>query len=103
MGYYDNPVDEPQKYGFIEVVTTGALAYPDYAFEEYAVLRKEDGLYISTDSGCSCPSPWESHTADDFTGPLTAEQVREEVLSLWAVAYEQVPEEHILAALSAVV
>lgn len=82
MGYYDNPVDAPEAYGFIEVVAQGELEFPDYSFYEFAVLRKEDGYYLSTDSGCSCPTPWESHVGDDFTGPLTAEQVREEVRSL---------------------
>ena len=103
MGYYDNPVDDPQANGFIEVVATGDFAYVSYSFSVFAVLRKEDGLYLSTDSGCSCPSPWESHTADDFTGPLTAEQVREEVLSLWEDAYEKVPESDIMYSLAAVV
>lgn len=103
MGYYNNPVYEPQENGFIETVTTGSLAYPDWAFSMFAVLRKEDGYYLSTDSGCSCPTPWESHSAEDFTGPLTAEQVREEVLSLWQGSYEQVPEEDILESLAAVV
>jgi len=103
MGYYDNPVEEPQKYGFIEVVAEGDLAERNYDFAVFAVLRKENGLYLSTDSGCSCPSPWESHTADDFTGPLTAEQVREEVLSLWSGGYAPVPEEDIMESLRAVV
>lgn len=92
MGYYNNPVDDPQGNGFIEVVAHGNLDYPEWAFYVFAVLRKEDGYYLSTDSGCSCPTPWESHTADDFTGPLTAAQVHEEVRSL---ASEDVSEEDI--------
>jgi hypothetical protein len=82
MSYDNNPVYAPEEYGFIECVATGNLAYGDWEFYVYAVLRKEDGYYLSTDSGCSCPTPWESHSAYDFTGPLTAEQVREEVRSL---------------------
>lgn len=91
MSWDDNPVREPAKYGY-QFVTEGALAEPDYSFSLFAVLRKDDGYYLSTDSGCSCPSPWESHGADDFTGPLTAEQVHEEVYSLWKDSYNRVPE-----------
>jgi hypothetical protein len=100
MGYYDNPVDKPQQNGFIEVVADGDLSYESYAFYVFAVLRKEDGYYLSTDSGCSCPTPWESHVAEDFTGPLTAEQVHEEVRSL---ATSQISDEDIAAFLRNVV
>jgi hypothetical protein len=103
MGYYNNPVETPQEYGFIEVVAVGELEEPSYSFYDFAVLRKEDGYYLSTDSGCSCPTPWESHTADDFTGPLTAEQVHEEVRSLWQNANPPVPEQEITDALALVV
>lgn len=103
MGYYDNPVDDPQKNGFIRVVAEGEFSAPDYSFDLFAVLLKEDGYYLSTDSGCSCPSPWESHTADDFTGPLTAEQVHEEVNSIWGQAYSPVPKAEIEDALTEVV
>lgn len=90
MSWDDNPVRFPEKYGFKRVVTTGELDEPDYSFYEFAVLEGEDGYYLSTDSGCSCPSPWESHTKDDFTGPLTAAQVHEEVTSLWENSYRPV-------------
>lgn len=82
MGYYDNPVDDPGKYGF-EYVGVIELSEPCYSFDLLAVLKNDEGYYLSTDSGCSCPSPWESHTVADFTGPLTAEQAREEATSLW--------------------
>ena len=64
------------------------LSYPDYAFNVLGVDIREDGIYLGTDSGCSCPSPWENHTKDDFTGPLTVEQAREEAMSLWENTYE---------------
>lgn len=87
MGYNDNPVYEPEKYGF-EYVGTIELSEPDYSFDILAVLKNDKGYYIGTDSGCSCPSPWESHTADDFTGPLTVAQTIEEVTSLWSGSYD---------------
>ena len=67
---------------------TLSLSYPDYAFNILGVDIREDGIYLGTDSGCSCPSLWENHTKDDFTGPLTAEQAREEAMSLWENTYE---------------
>jgi len=53
-----------------------------YEFSLVGVIKGDDGYYLSTDSGCSCPTPWESHTRDDWTGPLTAEQAKEEATSL---------------------
>ena len=41
-----------------------------------------DGYYIGTDSGCSCYTPFEHYTKDARTGPLTREQMEEEVMSL---------------------
>ena len=47
------------------------------------VLGTPEGFYLGTDSGCSCPSPFEDYRSlDDFTGPLTAEQVIEELDNL---------------------
>ena len=67
---------------------TLSLSYPDYAFNILGVDIREDGIYLGTDSGCSCPSYWENHTKDDFTGPLTVEQAREEAMSLWENTYD---------------
>ena len=45
------------------------------------------GYYLGTDSGCSCNGAWEYYNGpDDLTGPLTAEQAREEVESLVATS-----------------
>ena len=54
----------------------------DYSFYELGVWIRNGELYISTDSGCSCYGPWESHTESDLTGPLTVDQVEEEATSL---------------------
>ena len=67
---------------------TLSLSYPHCAFNILGVDIREDGIYLGTDSGCSCPSPWENHTEDDFTGPLTVEQAREEAMSLWENTYD---------------
>ena len=73
---------------YYEPTHTTDLTGLDYGFDILGVDIREDGIYLGTDSGCSCPSPWENHTKDDFTGPLTAEQAREEAMSLWENAYE---------------
>ena len=70
--------------------------YPDYTidledepyqFSIVGVWERPDGYYLSTDSGCSCPSPWESHTDDDLNGPLTWGQAAEELRSIAATSY----------------
>lgn len=79
MSYYDD-------YGVFEGLTKVAdidLDAPEYSFYVLGIWRGDDGYYIGTDSGYSCPTPWESYRKEDLTGPLTAEQVREEASSLW--------------------
>lgn len=81
MGYYTELSD------FGEVVVEIDLSEP-YEYDVYGVIRRDDGYYIGTDSGCSCYSPWENYdTLADFTGPLTAEQAREEFESLVLDSY----------------
>jgi hypothetical protein len=61
------------------------LDEPDWDFYELGVWRQPEGFYMSTDSGCSCPTPFENHSTsnpEDFTGPLTLDQVAEEARSL---------------------
>mgnify|MGYP001614969264 CR=1 FL=1 len=67
-----------------ESVAEVELSEPCWSFDLLGIWKAEDGYYLSTDSGCSCPTPWESHTDDDLTGPLTASQAQEEATSLWA-------------------
>ena len=74
--------------GYYEPTHTIHLADLSYEFDILGVDIREDGIYLGTDSGCSCPLYWENHTKDDFTGPLTVEQAREEALSLWENTYD---------------
>lgn len=54
-----------------------------YQFYIVGVWKDESGqYYLATDSGCSCPTPWEYTTRDELTGPLTREQAAEELTSL---------------------
>jgi len=60
MGYEDNVYYYPEKHGLTQV---GLLEDPmaGYDFEILAVWRHEDGrLFWASDSGCSCPSPFEA-------------------------------------------
>ena len=76
--------------GYYEPTHTLSLSYPDYAFNILVIDVLPDCFFLGIFSGCSCPMFWENHTKDDFTGPLTVEQAREEAMSLW----EQTPDSH---------
>jgi hypothetical protein len=84
MGYYwEEYINaKPENAGMDEFVGEAELSDESYSFDLVGVWRAEDGYYLGTDSGCSCPTPWESHTRESLTGPLTAAQAREEVESL---------------------
>ena len=78
----DNPYYEPTKFG-LELIGEADLNEPDYSFDMVAVWRDGEGYYVGTDSGCSCPSPFESYAGKgDMTGPITLEQALEEASNL---------------------
>lgn len=60
------------------------IAQESYSYDMIAVMHDGAGYWIATDSGCSCPTPFENNSDGDdlITGPLTIEQCREEVVSL---------------------
>jgi hypothetical protein len=86
--YKNNIYNNPDKFGMV-VLDTVYLSEPDYSFDMLAIWKNESGQYfLGTDSGCSCPSPFENfYGIDDLTGPLTAEQAIEEATSLWSNSY----------------
>ena len=58
-----------------------------------AWIDPNGGIWLGTDSGCSCPIPWETYLEmDAFTGPLTVEQAQEEATSLWDCSYRRYDE-----------
>lgn len=84
----ENVMYNPEAYG-LEYVCEVELSEPDWSFDTLRVLKGKDGYYMGTDSGCSCPSPFENyHGIEDLTGPLTAEQVHEEAKALWDGHYD---------------
>ena len=87
MSYNENPYYSPEAHGLTEVGQID-LSEPDYSFDILAVWHDERGFWLGTDSGCSCPSPFENYNGrDDMTGPLTAEQAVEEAKNLAEGAY----------------
>ena len=70
-------------------VGSAELQYEAWSFYMVDAWKGPDGFYIGTDSGCSCPMPFEwLRSPDQLTGPLTAEQAIEEITSLGTAAYD---------------
>lgn len=67
--YYD-----PEKFGLTIV---GEIDRADsYEFDKFVVWRKADGsTWYCTDSGCSCPSPFEDEGINDLQ-PFSEEALR---------------------------
>lgn len=62
----ENIYTRPQKYG-LEILTEGDDPDACYSFDKFVVWKDDmDNLYYSTDSGCSCPSPFESQGTEDL-------------------------------------
>lgn len=64
MKFNDNPYYSPEKCGleiFDEIDTAGS-----YEFDLFVIWKKLDDntLWWDTDSGCSCPSPFDDHGHD---------------------------------------
>lgn len=65
-----NPYYYPQNYG-LEIVAEIDFA-DSYEFDKVVVWRNEAGdLLWATDSGCSCPTPFENHSTLDSLERLT--------------------------------
>lgn len=88
MNSTPNPYYDPAEAGLVKVAEVD-LSEPFYSFDLLVVWADADGLYLGTDSGCSCPSPFENYNGkQDMTGPLTVDQALEEASSIKAASYE---------------
>jgi hypothetical protein len=88
MSWDDNPYYNPEKHGLVKVAEAD-LSEPDYSFDLLVAWRDDEGYYLGTDSGCSCPTPFEDYVGRaDMTGPLTADQARKESMSLKKNSYQ---------------
>ena len=58
--------DEPTEYTYLGEIE---WSYQSWEFDITGVFRKDSTgeLFYATDSGCSCPSPWDRTTEDDLT------------------------------------
>jgi hypothetical protein len=65
----DNIYYNPEKYG-LTVVGEIEWSEPCYSFDTTVVWKDKDGIYYwASDSGCSCPSPFEElNSLDDVDG-----------------------------------
>lgn len=69
--------DEPNVVAeFLDYAGSVDLSEPDYSFDLMGFwVRKSDGQVLyATDSGCSCPAPWEDTTVGDLR-ETTADRV----------------------------
>lgn len=64
---FETVLSEPQKFG-LELVADMDLRDGPYEFDIVAVWRdlETGGLYYGTDSGCSCPVPFEGLSKSDL-------------------------------------
>ena len=77
-----NPYYEPEALGLTKIAEH-ELSEPCYSFDTLAAWRGPEGVYLGTDSGCSCPTPFENYgELSDLTGPLSTDQALEEASSL---------------------
>lgn len=88
MSYHNNPYYHPEYHG-LKVVGAVELSEPSWSFDTLVCWQDLAGqFYLGTDSGCSCPTPFESYDGvADMTGPLTREQAIEESRSIYANSY----------------
>lgn len=69
--YYD-----PEKFG-LEIFDQIDDDHASYSFDDFVIWRRlEDGkLFYLTDSGCSCPSPFEDYGVADLIPVTSLEQL----------------------------
>lgn len=82
-----NPVDE-----FLTYAGSVDLSEPDYSFDIIGFwVRKSDGQVLyATDSGCSCPSPWEDTKVGDLK-ETTADRVVDLAAECAETRYSPIP------------
>lgn len=81
--YGNDPYNAPSKHG-LELVGEISWSEPDYSFDLTAVWKKTRGeYYIASDSGCSCPSPFEDYTSvESLEGPFTKQSLDSRLKSM---------------------
>ena len=74
---YKNVYYDPEDFG-LEKVGEFEFSEPNWSFDTLVVWREGRGRYwIGTDSGCSCPAPFENITdVNELDGPYNKEGLR---------------------------
>jgi hypothetical protein len=99
MDWNDNIYYYPEKHGlsiFAELDTGGS-----YEFDKFVVWKDDERgrLYWDTDSGCSCPTPFEDVPSRDALNPIGSFSAFFDQLFAWtAEQYTAVPDAVQLAA-----
>lgn len=87
---YENVYYSPEKFG-LTLIAEHDLAEAFYSYDMLAVWQDVNGYYLATDSGCSCPTPFEDYkSVAMLTGPLTKLQAIEESQNLKATNYDPI-------------
>ena len=79
MNYSTNVYCNPEKHG-LEVV--GELEDPNasYSFATVVFWRKGRKVYAASDSGCSCPSPFEDYNSIEELTPVTSMRAAQDLI-----------------------
>lgn len=78
--------DNPQDFGLTMVKDVDIA--DSYEFDMIAIWKTEDGRYlIGTDSGCSCPTPFENTKVEDLTEVRTLADVADFARATWSDSY----------------
>lgn len=65
-----NPYYDSDKLGWKQISLVSSEAYQDYGFDILCFWLTQDGVvYAASDSGCSCPSPFEDYSFDEEGPP----------------------------------
>jgi hypothetical protein len=99
---------QPEKFG-LEIV--GDISWDNEPYQyDYTVVWKDPKtgeLFYADDSGCSCPSPFETYTSRDQLTPLSGFQefyeemkARENTIMLNAREYNREEKEHVPGAVA---
>lgn len=75
MSWDNNPYYTPEAFG-LTIVGEVEWSEPCYSFDTTVVWKDEEGnFYWASDSGCSCPSPFEDYNSLEQLNKGTAHEV----------------------------
>lgn len=91
--YQNNVYYKPATHG-LKLLGVIKLSEPDWSYDELAIFKSinTEHYYLATDSGCSCPIPFENYSdINSLTGPLTRSEMIEEATTLWELSGKYQP------------